>query len=435
MADEIPPSLRQADINVYKCAVKAAQLQTVKPIVAYWCEYWVVNQVLAKQLHATDEQILAYTTHLMDKLEQTKTEYANEDAITDDVAGQAYIEQFAQETLDRAERAVRANKVTQQTATTFDAAATFFQLVNIWGPPDQETQQKIKYAKWNTARIAKAIKEGKDPNESNPRHEAVAQPDLDPHDPEAQLLNPSPSANAPRPATVEDAPESDSVKEAAGVSLPFSPASASRPTSSDGLRLPGVPTEIGHKPQPQPQPGYFDESPIAPPQSSSEDISSPPAAEAAVPSPDRWSHPDPATPPVSTLPGSPPHLESARQPPSTTPASQPTFAASPRPAPAVAPAPGPTIPRADSYYTNVPSSSHTNPIHRPAAAPLPRPTSNASSYATYKPAPPAANPNVDEEAMVLAQKHAKWAVSALNFEDVPTAVRELRKALEALGAS
>jgi len=41
---------------------------------------------------------------------------------------------------------------------------------------------------------------------------------------------------------------------------------------------------------------------------------------------------------------------------------------------------------------------------------------------------------VDEAAMVGAQKHAKWAISALNFEDVPTAVRELRKALELLGA-
>jgi vacuolar protein sorting-associated protein VTA1 len=33
-----------------------------------------------------------------------------------------------------------------------------------------------------------------------------------------------------------------------------------------------------------------------------------------------------------------------------------------------------------------------------------------------------------------AQKHAKWAISALNFEDVPTAVKELRNALALLGA-
>jgi vacuolar protein sorting-associated protein VTA1 len=32
-----------------------------------------------------------------------------------------------------------------------------------------------------------------------------------------------------------------------------------------------------------------------------------------------------------------------------------------------------------------------------------------------------------------AQKHAKFAISALNFDDVPTAVQELRNALAALG--
>jgi vacuolar protein sorting-associated protein VTA1 len=42
---------------------------------------------------------------------------------------------------------------------------------------------------------------------------------------------------------------------------------------------------------------------------------------------------------------------------------------------------------------------------------------------------------IDEEAIIAAQKHAKWAVSALNFEDVDTAVKELRIALRALGAS
>jgi vacuolar protein sorting-associated protein VTA1 len=35
---------------------------------------------------------------------------------------------------------------------------------------------------------------------------------------------------------------------------------------------------------------------------------------------------------------------------------------------------------------------------------------------------------------MAAQKHAKWAISALNFEDVPTAVKELRIALQSLGA-
>jgi len=40
----------------------------------------------------------------------------------------------------------------------------------------------------------------------------------------------------------------------------------------------------------------------------------------------------------------------------------------------------------------------------------------------------------DDLAIAKAQKHARWAISALNFEDAETAVKELKAALETLGA-
>lgn len=49
----------------------------------------------------------------MDKLEQIKADNATNDAIVDDMAGQAYVEHFASETFDRASRAVDASKVTK----------------------------------------------------------------------------------------------------------------------------------------------------------------------------------------------------------------------------------------------------------------------------------------------------------------------------------
>jgi vacuolar protein sorting-associated protein VTA1 len=49
----------------------------------------------------------------MDKLERIKADNATNDAIMDDMAGQAYVEQFASETFDRADRAIQANKVTK----------------------------------------------------------------------------------------------------------------------------------------------------------------------------------------------------------------------------------------------------------------------------------------------------------------------------------
>lgn len=59
----------------------------------------------------------------------------------------------------------------------------------------------------------------------------------------------------------------------------------------------------------------------------------------------------------------------------------------------------------------------------------------APAAPTPPPAPAPGAYNTDDEAVLAAQKHAKWAISALNFEDVPTAVKELRGALRMLGAS
>ncbi|KAL2168900.1 hypothetical protein VTG60DRAFT_6735 [Thermothelomyces hinnuleus] len=409
MADTVPPALRQADVNIWKCATKAAQLQTVKPIMAYWCEYWAVNQILAKQLHTADEAILNYTTKLIDKLEQTKAEYANEDAITDDAAGQAYVEQFAQETLDRAERVVKAGRVTQQTATTFDAAATFFHVVNIWGPVDQETQQKIKYAKWNAARIVKAIKEGKDPNESNPKREEAPPPALDPNEPVVQ--SPGATSSGPRPVTIEEVPDVDMPNAgAARTSLPHSPAPAEpSPVSDGGLQLPGVPTKLS---QPASS-GYFGpNASITPPPQQSNQFQPPP--DLPGPPTGGWapSQPSPATgaPPIWSQPSAP-----ATIPP-------PTFAANSSPTAAVASPPA--GPPADSY--------------RPQMAPTATPAGPTAPAAVPPPVPapaPSGGFVADEAAIVGAQKHARWAISALNFEDVPTAVLELRKALELLGAA
>lgn len=48
-----------------------------------------------------------------DEDHQLKTEHPDDDAISDDAAGQAYVEQFAQQTFDRGEKVLLANKVTR----------------------------------------------------------------------------------------------------------------------------------------------------------------------------------------------------------------------------------------------------------------------------------------------------------------------------------
>lgn len=236
-----------------------------------------------------------------------------------------------------------ANVCDSQTADTFDAAATFFDLTHEWGTPEPAVLQKIKFAKWNAARILKAIREGNDPNDSNPKleepeEENVDDPDvveLDPNDPEVQLLT-----GGPRPVTIQDVPDT-------GAGMTSEPS----PIAQADMQAPGE----TYAPSPMTM------SPV-PPQ--------PP-------------HPVPPTQPVDLPPTAP--SESGI----------PTWS----PPPAAAPAPVP-----------VPVS------YPPPSAPAPVSTTNHRD-------------------LNQAQKHAKWAISALNFDDVPTAVQELRNALAMLGES
>ncbi|KAL7620800.1 hypothetical protein AAE478_009798 [Parahypoxylon ruwenzoriense] len=414
MAANIPPKLKQAGITPF--IVRATQLETAKPVIAYWCLYWAVNQILQKQLHSADDECLQFTTSLMEKLEKIKDQQAGNDAILDDVAGQAYVEQFAQETFERALRPLKVNRVTQQTANTFEAAATFFQLVNIWGQPDAETQEKIKYSKWNAARILKAIKEGKDPNESNPKQEEPkedqATPLLDPNDPEVQMIR----AAHLRPATVEDAPDEETqLHPPSARYAPASPPppSAPAPEQVSPIVPPGVPTS---------EPGsYFPDAP------SQTTLDLPSTTD--MPPPGLTTYESLGPPPVT--PGPSPHDPSV---PTSGPFSSPGVPSAPQdfyrstpPPQATAPAP-PAI-RHQTSPTSRSRYSHPSQPTAPRAAPPP--TAPAQQYGGGA---PSHSYHTDDMAIVQAQKHAKWAISALNFEDVPTAVRELQAALATLGA-
>jgi vacuolar protein sorting-associated protein VTA1 len=79
----------------------------------YTGSYYVIQLILQKGLHTESDDSMTYTTTLMDKLERWKAENEGNDVIHDDMAAQAYVEQFATETFQRAENTVQANKVTK----------------------------------------------------------------------------------------------------------------------------------------------------------------------------------------------------------------------------------------------------------------------------------------------------------------------------------
>ncbi|KAE8306540.1 Vta1 like-domain-containing protein [Aspergillus transmontanensis] len=409
MATNIPAALKSADIGRF--AVRAAQLERVKPVVAYWCNFWIVNQIIEKGLHTSDDEVKLYTTELVDKLEKFKNENPDNETVTDAVAANAYVEQFGLEIFGRAEATMRANKVTKQTADTFQAAATFLELCQIWNHLEPETAAKIKFAKYHAVRIAKAIRAGEDPNESNPvmkDEDEIAGDSLDVQkdDPEVQAIVGSLPTQSRQPS-VEDVPEDSTYPSGPSPSLPQPPTGFTEvPTAShDAARSPTQDMDIDAE---QGAPLNLPSAP-ATLTSSSTSVPNLPDTPTSV-----GTHQSPGAsdsfqsfPPPSTVPPSSPPAAS-RDPSSFY--SQPR--ATPHHQPARSPAAAPVMPRPTPQ-----------PVHTPTTI---TPTASSSGYVNSQ--------AVDDNSIALAQKHARWAVSALTFDDVNTAIKELKNSLKCLGA-
>ena len=333
-----------------------------------------------------------------------KTKYADDPAIVEEQIAQAAVQRFALDIFEKGDKPMRANNVTAQTADSFQAASTFLSLLQIWGPPTAEIAAKTKYAKFHAARILKAIKAGEDPNASNPQPEPEPEPaPLDPNDPDLQSLE---RAAAQQP-TVEDDPY-----EVNGFPPNRPPSARSYPGPSSGggapmshshqvsppIQASGAPSPLGSAPSVQnPRKdsaggGYFPEVASPPP-------SLPPVAPAAPGAP---SAPPPLSPPDADM--------------------RSYYQTSPPPQPSAPP---------PHFVQGPPLTVHQMP------APQPRQAFAPSVAPPAQPPPIAQEPGqyiTDDAAVAEASKHAKWAISALNFEDVPTAVKELRIALRNLGA-
>ena len=361
----------------------------------------------------------------------------------------------------------------RQTADTFQAAATFMDLCQIWGSLEPEIATKIKFAKYHALRIAKAIKAGEDPNLSNPASEpspSVEQPPPGQDDPDVQMLDLPNVSNSSRddarqPSVVEIPDEHDEMdqhlaqKAVYDESLHPSRAPSVSPQVTQNYQRPAQDLEENYyhstaAPEVSPSApstsdrimsdggGYFPKVPEgngsttssrlpeAPPQ----EPHSPPTS--SLPDPSSFPHPSlakprylpPQQPPATSLHSFPPpnmnESTLSALPPSSGPNSSYPSAPPPSSVPSYPSQPPPITPQPRQTHTELPLHAPDAPGRHPGTS-NPVVTPQATSQGSYL---------NDEESVLKAQKHARWAVSALNFEDVNTAVKELRVALESLGA-
>lgn len=271
------------------------------------------------------------------------------------------------------EYCLKDSKQNRQTADTFRAAATFYDLLGIWGPLSQDVLSKSKYAKHHALRIQKALRAGEDPNTYN------------------------------LPQGLEQAQQSNSLvdaKDEKGVSL--SPQTETTGATQHGL------DQKDHK-----------LSSILIPNAQTNIQNTTESSELAIEfSQGNLSNSDYTKPTVEE-----------EQSQSLTYASDPVQYNMPRSSPeegelkfgrAVSSGNAAEMPTVQSSH----QAASSNIEQRDNTL---RAVSGVSPHKIHY--------RTDDNAISNAQKHAKWAVSALNFEDVDTAVKELKIALDTLGAT
>lgn len=155
---------------------RANELEKADPLIAYFCKLYVVEEILEKGLHQTNEDIMKFAMGLLDDIENTKS--GDDDSIAgiikDKETSISYVLAFCNKIFANSLQQITNHKSSKSTAQSFLAFVNLIDLLKLWKEDyqylvvNEEIPKKIKYAKFHAARIIKAIKKGEDPNDYDP---------------------------------------------------------------------------------------------------------------------------------------------------------------------------------------------------------------------------------------------------------------------------
>lgn len=156
--------------SVQPFIVRSKEIRQADPVISYYCLYLAVKRILESKQHNSDPQVANYVTKLLNDLElMNQTDPVLQSAPTreilmDNDASQQYVADFAAKVFTSAIKQTETRQVSKATASAFAAASVFLDLESVWQEPTKQTLDMIKYAKYQAARILRSIQANQDPN-------------------------------------------------------------------------------------------------------------------------------------------------------------------------------------------------------------------------------------------------------------------------------
>ncbi|XP_017491284.1 PREDICTED: vacuolar protein sorting-associated protein VTA1 homolog [Rhagoletis zephyria] len=152
-----PPTLKQI-----QHFLKIAQEHDSRDIVvAYWSRLYALQIGLKISSQQPDESKLLLA--IMDWLEGTKKSQLENEAITNEVAAQAHLENYALKLFLYADKQDRESNFGKNVVKAFYSSGVIYDVLQTFGELSEESINNRKYAKWKAAYIHNCLKNGEIP--------------------------------------------------------------------------------------------------------------------------------------------------------------------------------------------------------------------------------------------------------------------------------
>ncbi|CAH0407632.1 unnamed protein product [Chilo suppressalis] len=200
---DCPPSLK----SIQHYLKTASEHDARDPVVAYWCRLHALQIGLKITTKKTPEETKVLMA-IMDWLEEAKKIHKDNEAVSNEVAAQAHLENYALKLFLYADKQDREENFGKNVVKAFYTAGLIYDVLCTFGELTEEAAQNRKYAKWKAAYIHNCLKNGETPvpgpmpveGENNTENSGMDdQPAADstPQDPGFTAVNPSTPPTVP----------------------------------------------------------------------------------------------------------------------------------------------------------------------------------------------------------------------------------------------
>ncbi|XP_072906541.1 vacuolar protein sorting-associated protein VTA1 homolog [Hemitrygon akajei] len=161
MASEALPPLPQQFKQIQHHLRTAQEHDKRDPVVAYFCRLYAMQTGM--KIDSKTPECRKFLVKLMDQLEIMKKQLGDNESITQDVVGNAHIENYAYKMFLYADTEDRAERFHKNMIKSFYTASLLYDVLTVFGELTEENIQHRKYAKWKAAYIHNCLKNGETP--------------------------------------------------------------------------------------------------------------------------------------------------------------------------------------------------------------------------------------------------------------------------------